>query len=222
MRIAFLLLLATRATSAQAQSIQLAEMAADRCMFAQALDFLSKSPEAVRSSREARLLKARLLTQLGRGTEAVSALQSVPVSTKREEEADRLLALGLALSAAHRLNEAESAFRRARDAGADAEVVDEGTAALQIELGKLDEAEVLLKSVLRRAPLLSGALYNLAVIRVRRGDLAEAAALIRQAWHAGLRNPDELKRDPDLEGLRRTRGLIDDLLSASQPRCRTY
>jgi len=222
MRIAFLLLWATRAASAQAQSIQLAEMAADRCMFEQGLVFLSKSPAAVRSSREAHLLKARLLTQLGRGPEAVVALQNVSVSKTRKEEADRLLALGLALSAAHRLTEAESAFRGAQDAGADVDIVDEGRAVIQLELGKLDDAEALLKGVLRRAPLLSGALYNLAVIRVRRGDLAEGAALIRQAWHAGLRNPDELKSDPDLEELRKTRGLIDDLLSANQPRCRTY
>jgi len=48
MRIAFLLLWATQAASAQAQSIQLAEMAADRCMFEQGLVFLSKSPAAVR------------------------------------------------------------------------------------------------------------------------------------------------------------------------------
>ncbi|WP_163865823.1 hypothetical protein [Myxococcus eversor] len=45
---------------------------------------------------------------------------------------------------------------------------------------------------------------------------------MRQAWHAGLQDPQEIKNDPDLKKLRDTKGLIDDLLSAQPASCGTY
>ncbi len=40
----------------------------------------------------------------------------------------------------------------------------------------------------------------LACVRALRGDVAEAAALIRMSWHAGFKDPDQLRSDPMLGG----------------------
>lgn len=216
------LVLLFSASTASAQSLREAEMSADRCMYSLALESLAKAPTAERQSREGLLLHGRLLVQLERGAEAVKVLQSIPRSSKPSEEADRTLALALALGAASRLVDAEEALKQARTLGADKEIVDGAVAGLRLQAGKLEQAENLLKELLSRDPLLSGALYNLGAVRSRQGRLAEAAALIRQAWHAGFQDPDQLKRDPDLEALRKSKGLIDDLLNATIPRCRTY
>ncbi|MDX2015801.1 MAG: hypothetical protein SFW67_36745 [Myxococcaceae bacterium] len=208
--------------SASAQSMQLAEMAADRCMYDVALTYLDKAPKRERDSRLGLLLRARLLIQLDRGVAAVEILQRLSPTAQREEEADRLLALGLALSSAKRLEEADKALVSAREAGADRDVVEEALAVTLIQRGKLDEAEQALRSVLSRSPLLSGALYNLGVIRARRKHLAEAAALIRQSWFAGMMDPDQILKDPDLAAVVKTPGLLDDLLKTTKPRCGAY
>lgn|GEM_PF-2285819 len=213
-------LLATN--EAPRESLSLAEMAADHCLYQVALNILVKSPSAEQESRNGKLLKARLLIQLRRGEEAIGVLQALETSSNREEEADRHLALALAQSAAEKLGAAEQSLDRAAKAGADRDLVESARAGLRIQAKRFADAEKMLRAVLKRSPLLSGALYNLAVIRVQQGDLAEAAALVRQAWHAGLQDPNELKNDPDLKKLRETKGLIDDLLSAQPASCGTY
>ncbi|MCP3142702.1 tetratricopeptide repeat protein [Pyxidicoccus xibeiensis] len=165
------------------------------------------------------MLKARLLIQLGRGAEAVAVIEALGPERDPLDEAERLLGLGLAQSAAARLQDAERTLDRAATAGADRELIDSARASLRIQEGRFAEAEKQLRDVLRRAPLLSGALYNLAVVRLQQDDVAEAAALVRQAWHAGLQDPHALKTDPDLLKLRETQGLIDDLLAAPTPNC---
>lgn len=208
--------------TAVAQSIQQAEMAADRCMYEEALKYLDKAPQGERDSRLGLLLRGRLLIQLDRGSSAVDALKKLAPSSRREDEAERLLALGLALSSAQRLAEADKTLRAAREAGADRDVLDAALAVTLIQRGKLDEAEQALREVLARSPLLSGALYNLAVVRARRRQVAEAAALIRQSWFAGMTDPDQIRNDPDLAEVVRTPGLLDDLLKTTTPRCRAY
>ncbi len=205
-----------------AQSIQQAEMAAERCMYAEAIAYLDKAPQRERKSRVGLLLRARLLIQLDRGSAAVDTLKGIPPSAQRDEEADRLLAVGLALSSAHRLEEADKALRAAREAGADRDVVEEALAVTLIQRGHLDEAEQALRLVLSRSPLLSGALYNLAVVHARRKQVAEAAALLRQSWFAGMTDPDQIRKDPDLVDVVRTPGLLDDLLKTTKPRCGTF
>jgi predicted Zn-dependent protease len=203
-------------------SVQLAEAAADSCQYQAALEILSQAPAAEQASRVAKLLRARLLIQLRRGSEAIGILEGMGRAETVQEEADRQFALALAQSAAFQLREAERSLTRAARAGAERDLVDSTRALLRIQQGKFEEAEKLLRAVLRRDPLLSGALYHLAVVRLRSDDLAEAAALIRQAWHAGLQDPMELKTDPDLKKLRDAKGLIDDLLSAPMPKCSNY
>ena len=63
-----------------------------------------------------------------------------------------------------------------------------------LEHGQLERAEKLLLDVLRQEPLMSGALFNLARLRARQGRMAEAAALVRQSWHAGLKDPGAIQR----------------------------
>lgn len=210
------------AGTAAAQSLKHSEMAAERCMYDVALEFLDKGPKTERDSRAGLLLRARLLVQLERGRDALTTLRLVPKSRVPAEEADRLLAFAFAHGSAGELDQAERAFADAAAAGADADIVDGGIAGLRIQAGKLTEAEQLLRVVLRRSPSLSGALYNLAVVRSKSGDVAEAAALLRQAWQFGLRDVELLKRDPDLKAVREAKGLIGDLLTASVPRCGTY
>jgi hypothetical protein len=69
---------------------------------------------------------------------------------------------------------------------------------------------------------MSGALYNLADIMAVKGDVAEAAALLRQSFHSGLQNPDEIKSDKMLQVVVQTPGVVDDLVAQSIPRCETY
>ena len=205
-----------------AQSMQVAEMAADRCMYSEALDFLSKAPATERESRAGLLFQARMLLQLEKGADAVSILSRLKKSPSHAEEAERLLCLGMALTSAKRFADAQAVLIDARKNGADADLVEIAIATILIDQGKLTDAEASLRAILRRSSLLSGALYNLGVVRVRRGDLAEAAALVRQAWYSGMHDPDQLKRDPDLAPLIARKGLLDDLLATTIPKCGTY
>lgn len=218
----FVLALTLMPLVASGQSIQVAEMAADRCMYDDALVFLGEAPKREAESRRGRLLRARLLIQLDRGEEAVGVLASVPRSLQKSEEAERLIALGLAFSSAKRLDEADSTLVLAKEAGGDQDIVDSALGEILIQRNNLDQAEALLRAVLKRSPLLSGALYNLAVIHARRGRIAEAAALLRQSWHAGLMDPEQIRKDPDLAPVVQGPGLIDDLLKSSKPRCGSY
>jgi len=167
------------------------------------------------------MLRARLLVQLERGGQAVAILTSLPPLSGREE-ADRLLLLGLALSADNDLPAAEKALREAQQLGAEEDLVEGAIGVLRIQARRLPEAEVILRAVLKRDPLLSGALYNLACLRALRGDVAEAAALIRMSWHAGFKNPDQLRSDPLLAPVRARPGLIDDLIASPVRHCGTY
>lgn len=201
------------------QSVQMAEATADRCLFEEALRMLDASPQSELQGRESQLFRARLLVQLGRGKEAVEIVRKVP---KAKDEGDRLLLLGLALSAAKEPQEAEKALREAESNGADKDLIESAIGMLRIQTGKLAEAEAILRRVLKRAPLLTGALYNLACVRSLNGDIAEAASLIRLSWQAGLKDPDQLKKDPMLAAVRAREGLIDDLVSSPIRHCGTY
>jgi Flp pilus assembly protein TadD len=202
-------------------SLPLAEMTADRCLYGEALRMLDEVPAFEQHTRAAQMLRARLLVQLERGGQAVAILTSLSSGSGRKE-ADRLMLLGLAFSAANDLPAAEKTLRQAHQQGADEDLVEASIGMLRTQARRLPEAEVILRAVLKRDPLLSGALYNLACVRALSGDVAEAAALIRMSWHAGLKDPDQLRSDPMLAPVRARRGLIDDLIASPVRHCGAY
>ncbi len=215
-------LLLMTAGQASAQSIASAEVTATHCFFGEALQELDRAPPREQASSEGQWLRARLLVQLERGREAVAILSNKALATTPAQEGDRLLLLGLAQGAAKDLPGAEATLRLALQAGSDRDLVEGAMATLRLRAGKMVEAEKMLRAVLRRTPTLTGALYNLAVVRSKAGDVAEAAALIRMGWELGHHDPFELERDPDLANLRSTKGLIDDLLRPRSPHCDTW
>ncbi|QSQ18760.1 hypothetical protein JY651_25715 [Pyxidicoccus parkwayensis] len=213
------------ASDAGTQSTWAAQYLADRCQFGLALEQHDKASSDVRDSPEGILFRARLLVQLERGAEAARTLDRLPPPKDSTEEAQRLLLRGLALSSTPDMKGAQAALRRARKLGADAALIDQALAVLWLEHGELERAEKLLLDVLRREPLMSGALFNLASLRARQGRLAEAAALIRQSWHAGLRDAGAIQRDPALAPLLKTPMLLTSLNppdSDNLPQCHTY
>src|SRR5712664_3205176 len=145
-------------------SLPLAEMTADRCLYGEALRMLDEVPAFEQHARAAQMLRARLLVQLERGGQAVAILTSLPPRSGRRE-ADRLMLLGLAFSAANDLPAAEKALRQAQQLGSEKDLVEASIGMLRIQARRLPEAEVILRTVLKRDPLLSGALYNLACVR---------------------------------------------------------
>src|SRR6267142_474749 len=201
-------------------SLHLAEMTADKCLYGEALRMLDEVPASEQRTHAAQMLRARLLVQLERGREAVAILTSLPPGTGREE-ADRLMLLGLAFSAANDLPKAEKTLRQAQQLGSEKDLVEASIGMLRLQARRLSEAEVILRTVLKRDPLFSGALYNLACVRALRGDVAEAAALIRMSWHVGFKDPDQLRSDPMLALVRAHRGLIDDLIASPIRHCGT-
>lgn len=200
-------------------TLLVAKMLAGHCMFDEALKEVAQASEEEQRSREGQLLVARFLVQLDRSDEALKVLVRVPTSTISSEEADKQLLLSLALQGSGRLQEAAAAAGRARDLGENVDLVDGVRAMILVRRRKLDDAEALFRAVLRRSPYLTGPLYNLGCLMAMKGDVAEAAALVRQAWFFGLQNGDQLRTDKDLESVRKVPGLIDDLIHYPIPKC---
>ena len=87
--------------------------------------------------------------------------------------------------------------------------------------GHYTKAAGLWQQVLEIHPGQPGALYNLACCYSRAGELDQAALRLEEAFNGGLRDPELLKSDPDLEALRETRtgrALIDRLVSEARNR----
>lgn len=85
--------------------------------------------------------------------------------------------------------------------------------------GRYMKAAELWQEVLQRSPGQSGALYNLACCFSRIGELDKAALRLEEAFNAGLKDPELLRSDPDLEALRKSqtgRALIDRLVSDAE------
>jgi phospholipase/carboxylesterase len=88
-----------------------------------------------------------------------------------------------------------------------------------MQQGNYKKATRLLTAILEQQPDSSRALYNLACCHSRQGELELAAERLEQAWQAGLREPELVRSDPDLEALRDTRagsGLIEKLAAAEE------
>src|SRR2546422_8613375 len=148
-------------------SLHLVESTAESLLFGEALGLLDEVRASEQRARVAQIGRARLLVQLERGRRAVAILTSLPPRGGREE-ADRLMLLGLAFSAANDLPAAEKALRQAQQLGSEKDLVEASIGMLRIQARRLSEAEVILRTVLLRDPLLSGALYNLACVRALR------------------------------------------------------
>jgi Flp pilus assembly protein TadD len=113
-------------------------------------------------------------------------------------------------------------LRISRREGVDEALIEGARGLALMSAGKLKAAEDALVASLKIDPRLTGALYNLAVIRLRQGRIAEAAALIHAAWAYGYKNGPRLARDPELAVLRDT-GLLQDILTRVEEfECSTY
>ena len=86
------------------------------------------------------------------------------------------------------------------------------------EANRIEEAERSFQEATRLNPQLPSALFNLATMKARKGEVDEAEALLRKARHAGSRNPDEIRREPFFKALIEG-GRIDDLLQSSDRAC---
>jgi Flp pilus assembly protein TadD len=209
------------ATNANGSGLWLTESFAERCEYEFALSNWATAPASERESFDGRLLKARLLIQLSRGSEAVSELSTLRREAPEQRMAEVLLALGLAQSTARMFRPAEATLRAAREKGADSDLVEAAIGEVWLSSGRTREAETLLRKVLRRAPDMVGPMLNLAAIRATEGNATEAAALIRFAWQLGYQNPKELRATPEFERVR-VLGLIDDLITTPIGRCNIY
>lgn len=116
---------------------------------------------------------------------------------------------------------AEKSLRTAAEKGADPDLVEAAIAEVRLSSGKVEEAEELLRQILRRKPDMVGPMLNLATIRANQGNATEAAALVRFAWQLGYKNPKELRTAPEFERVR-SLGLINDLIAAAERRCAIY
>lgn len=82
--------------------------------------------------------------------------------------------------------------------------------------GRYSRAVELWQEVLQRSPGKAAALYNLACCYSRSGELDKAALRLEEAYNAGMKDPELLQSDPDLEALRNSpkgRALVDRLVS---------
>jgi phospholipase/carboxylesterase len=88
-----------------------------------------------------------------------------------------------------------------------------------MQQGDYRKASRLLVEILEQQPDNPRVLYNLACCHSRQGELELAAERLEQAWQAGLREPELVREDPDLQALRDTRSgsaLIEKLVSAEE------
>lgn len=197
-----------------------AKVAASRCDYAGALAILDLEPETFRD-RSYAILRARVLIQLGKDADARALLNPLVLAAEKQDLRDLLLLRGLAETREAPLL-AMKDLERARELGADRDIVDEAIGVALFHMRDLDGAEKRLVEVLARSPLLSGALFNLACVYAAKGRTAEAAALVRQSWFAGLRDPDLIANDPALASVRKEKGLLDDLIASKERRCETF
>ncbi len=194
------------------------------CRFDEALNFASTLSPQVHSQRAIDLLKARLLVQLDRPKEALQLLRPWVADGERPAQAEVQFMMGLALGGLGQQKEAHRTLQRALALGTDPLLILGAEGLAEASAGASERAESRFLEALARDPTLTGALYNLSCVRARQGRVAEAAGLLRQAWHLGWRNVAKLKRDPWLERLRAAPGLIDDLLATPEAdsRCATW
>lgn len=88
-----------------------------------------------------------------------------------------------------------------------------------MQAGEYERAARILEKSLQQQPGNPRALYNLACCFSRLGELRPAAEHLEQAWQAGLRDPELLRGDPDLQALRDSRSgatLIERLASEEE------
>lgn len=219
--VAFLLVVTPSATTAQPLPV---EFAAGRCEFDTALALLDAFEAEAPSEDQWSflMLRARLLLQLGRSKDAVATLGRLPTPKTREEQAEFFLVKGMALGLDKKTLPALESLSKAKAAGVDPTLIDGAVGMAYLAAGKGDEAERVLLRALKSDPSLTGALYNLACLRAGQGRLGEAAALVRQSWHLGLKDPLRLTADPALAPLRTRSNLIGDLVASDERSCSTY
>jgi tetratricopeptide (TPR) repeat protein len=216
------LMLATNAVP-ELKQVWPVEFAARHCEFGRALALLDHVGMRTTEERWKRgLLRARLLLQLERPKEALEVLTKLPKPADAKQQAEQLFISGMAYGLGKDLIRALESLRKAKELGTDPSLVDGAIGMAYLVAGRASEAEESLLRALKDDPLLSGALYNLACVRAGQGRLAEAGALLRQAWHLGLKNPRLLAADPALAPLRASPNLINDLVDSDERSCTTF
>lgn len=219
--VAFLLAVTPSATTAQPWPV---EFAARRCEFDRALALLEafQAKDASIDQWEYGMLRARLLLQLERSKDAIAALGKLPAPKTKDQLAEFLFINGMALGLSKELLPALESLNKARAAGVDPSLIEGAVGMAYLAAGKGEEAERALLGALKSDPSLTGALYNLGCLRAGQGRLGEAAALVRQSWHFGLKDPLKLAADPGLAPLRSRSDLIGDLVASDERSCSTF
>ncbi|MBM66053.1 MAG: hypothetical protein CMH55_07460 [Myxococcales bacterium] len=144
-----------------------------------------------------RRLHGKILTDLGRGAEAVGLFRSP--NTPASE-------LGIALSRAGRAKEALQVLRQAQyQEGRDPEL-SLAIASAYDQVGRPDQALGVLSKAQKRWPGHGGVLNDLALLALRRGARREAKQLLTKG----------LKSDPSREGL--VRNMVDLLIEEKRPK----
>jgi len=195
---------------------------ARHCQFDRALVALKYDKPEPEKRAEFDLLRARLLIQAERPDDALAAIQEMVEAHAPVPRGNLELLRGFAYAQKKELVKALDSFRAAGALGIDEDLLDGARGLAFILAGDIPKAEAALQKALKRDPKLAGALYNLACVRVSQGRVAEGAALIRQAWFLGLKDPYKLAKDPALAALRERHELVDDLLASSDASCSEY
>lgn len=154
---------------------------------------LAQGPE---QDQEARRLHGKILTDLGRGAEAVGLFrgQGIPASE-----------LGIALSRAGRAKEALQVLQRAQyKEGRDPEL-SLAMASAYVQVGRSDQASGILQKARKRWPAHGGILNDFALLVLQKGQRKRAKKLLLLG----------LKSDPSREGL--VRNLVALLIEEKRP-----
>lgn len=168
------------------------------------------------------ILRARLRLQLERSKDALATLSTLTTPKTEEQRADFFFVNGMALGLTKDLRPALESLNKAKAAGVATSLIDGAVGMAYLAAGKAEEAERALLRALKSDPSLTGALYNLGCLRAGQGRLGEAAALVRQSWHLGLKDPQKLAADPALAPLRTRGDLIGDLVASDERSCPTF
>ena len=129
-----------------------------------------------------------------------------------------MLAQGLSFSGLKQTKRSLQALERARALDGDASLIIGAEGITYAEAEQYEQAERAFLDALKLDPELPSALFNLSLMRARKGQLDESIRLIRKAWAAGERNPEGIKREPFLKPVIES-GMIDDLLNSPIREC---
>ncbi len=152
----------------------------------EALEVLAALPEGPRSSADACYRMAHIYLQQGKLEQAESWLRQT--LNLRFEDARAHTNLGVVLDLRGHHQDAIRAFRRAIQLAPDEPAAYLNLGAIYGELGRHEDAVRCLERCLELAPSYD-AIFNLALVRLRQGELAPAESLLERALHESGDHP---------------------------------